>query len=450
MKHRIVSILIAGYLLSCIILGGSSQSPWTNLALQLGGIALIALAAVAGKPENEGSTARAVNILLACTLLLVLIQIVPLPVGIWGALPGKEQFAQGLATLRYPASAMPISDAPNATVLTLFAAIPAIAIFVATERLSPSPRAIAFAIVVGMVASVFVGALQVAGGPKSAAYFYEIHNPGAIGFFANQNHMAALLLVGIPMAAALVISAESKRRISAVARYGLGLGVLLLVILGIALNASRAAIGLALPILLASAALSPALIRWRAPALILSAIVLLVGVGIIMTNPIKSNDLDPDTSGTVESRSEIWTTTGKAFVDNFPLGTGLGTFESVYHRYEDPQQVTLAYVNHAHNDYLEIALELGVGGILLIAGFLIWWALVTARMWMSTYGSPFGRAATIATGAILAHSIVDFPLRTAAISAVFAVCAAMMTQRSLMEAPSKSGEMRQSRHVSIG
>lgn len=448
MKHRITSILVALYLLACLVAGGSTQIPWTNLGLQLVGIALIAWAAVSGSRDRESRSL--IDILLPCALVLVLLQLIPLPADMWTKLPGREVIATGFASLGYPLRAMPISLVPHVSVLTVFAAIPAIAVFVATERLAPSPRAIAAAIVVGMIGSVFVGALQVAGGPKSGAYFYEIHNPGAIGFFANQNHMAALLLLGIPMAAALTVSAESKRKISSVTRYGLGLSVLFLILLGIALNASRAALALSVPVLLASASLFPALVRWRAPALILSALVLVAAVGIVMTNPITAAELSSDATGSGISRGEIWATTAKAAADTFPFGTGLGSFETIYHLYEDPALVTRSYVNHAHNDYLELALELGAGGIALLFAFLTWWGIVAVRTWTSTYSSPFARAATIATAAILAHSVVDFPLRTAAISAAFAACLAMMTRRNLTETVSASGGRRQSRHVTIG
>ena len=448
MRQRIPSLLVAGYVLLCIVFGGSAQSAWTNLGLQLGGIALIAWAAVA--PSGDRQASWPVNLLLSCALLLVLLQLVPLPAGLWTKLPGKEAIASGLVSLGYPLPPMPISAVPYDSVLTLFMAVPAIAVFIATERLSASPRAIALAVIVGMVASIFVGALQVAGGPKSTAYFYEIHNPGAIGFFANQNHMAALLLVGIPMAAALMVSAESKRKISALARYGLGITVLALIILGMALNESRAALGLCLPVLLASATLFPALVRWRGPAVLLSIAVLLLGVAIIMNNPITSADAGPDSPGTGVGRSEIWSTTAKAAAETFPFGTGLGSFQSVYHLHENPGAVTRSYVNHAHNDYLELALELGAGGILLIIGFLGWWAVTAVRVWRSTHSTPFGRAATIATGAILAHSFVDFPLRTAAISTIFAACIAMMTQRNVVQVLSKSGDRHQSRHITIG
>lgn len=450
MRQRIPSIIVALYLLGCIVFGGSAQSPWTNLGLQIAGIGLIAWAAVGGGAVEEGKRAWAVNLLLACALLVVLLQLIPLPASVWTKLPGRGGIVEGLAVLGYPLRPFPISETPHESVLTLFAAIPAIAAFAVTERIAPSPRPLAAAIVAGMVAAIFLGALQVAGGPSSWGYFYEIHNPGAVGFFANANHMATLLLVGIPMAAALVVSAKSGRRTSAVARYGLGLAVFLLVIIGIVLNGSRAAIGLSIPVIVASAALFPATVRWRGPILAASVVALLAGVAIIMSNPIAAAELSPDQSAAVGSRGEIWSTTSKAIHDSFPFGTGLGSFQNVYHQYENPEQVTRSYVNHAHNDYLETALELGAGGMLLILAFLVWWAVVATRIWVSTYSSPFARAATIATAAILAHSFVDFPLRTGAISAIFGACIGLMALHLAPVAAAQSGELRPTRHVKLG
>jgi len=451
-KRRIPSILVALYLLGCIVFGGSAQNPWTNLGLQIAGIGLLACAAIMGT-GHEGKRALAVNALLVCALLLVFIQLIPLPTALWSSLPGRDRIVEGLSVLGYPARPFPISEMPHESVLTLFAAIPAVAAFIATERLSPSPRLLAAAIVTGMIAAIFLGALQVAGGPGSWGYFYEIHNPGAIGFFANANHMATLLLVGIPMAAALVVSAKSKRGTSTVTRYGLGLAVFALVIVGVVLNGSRAAIGLSVPVIVASLALFPAAMRWRGPALAVSVVALFAGVAIIMSNPIAASEFDAGSAGDaapVGSRGEIWSTAAKAIGDTFPIGTGLGTFENVYHQYENPERVTRSYVNHAHNDYLEIALELGAGGLLLTLIFLAWWAVVAARIWMSTYSSPFSRAATIATGAILAHSFVDFPLRTGAISAIFGACVGLMALHLAPVPVEQSGELRPTRHVKLG
>lgn len=449
MTQRIISLLVAGYILLCVVLGGSAQIAWTNLGLQIAGIALIAFAAIVGSRTEHAGLAVAVNVLLLCALLVVLVQFVPLPPDIWTSLPGRSEIARSLGLLGYPLKAAPISEMPFESVLTMFAAIPAIAAFGVTERLAPSGRAIAVAVVAGMIAAIFVGAIQVAGGPESWAYFYEIHSTGAIGFFANGNHMGTLLVVGIPMAAALVVSAKPNRQLSAIARYGLGAAFFLVVLVGIALNGSRAAVGLSIPVLVASVALFPRALRWRGVALGASAVVLAIGVAVITTTPLTSRELVPSTAAGAD-RAEIWANTSKAVSANFPFGSGLGTFERVYHRYEDPGEVTGSYVNHAHNDYLEIALELGLGGILLIGAFLGWWVIAAGRIWMSAHGTPFGRAATISTAAILAHSLVDFPLRTAAISVIFAVCTALMANDLRPPAMAKRGELRPTQHVKLG
>jgi O-antigen ligase len=391
-----------------------------------------------------------IKALVISALLIVLAQLIPLPPAIWTKLPGREQIVEGLAVLGYPQEPFPISEMPYQTVQTLFAAIPAVAAFVATERLTPSPRGLALAIAVGMIAAIFLGALQVAGGPSSWAYFYKIHNGGAIGFFANGNHMATLLLVGIPMSAALVVSAKSKRHMSGAVRYGIGLAVFILVVVGIVLNGSRAAVGLSLPVIVASASILPVAVRWRGAALAVSILSLMAGLVIIMSSPIASAELTSSGTASAGARGQVWRTTVDAIGESFPVGTGLGTFQNVYHRYESADRVTRSYINHAHNDYLEIVLELGAAGALLVLAFLLWWAIVATRIWVSPYSSPFARAASIGSAAILAHSVVDFPLRTGAISAIFAACIGLMAQHLRPVPVEQSSEVRPTRHVKLG
>lgn len=445
MKRWASSVFIASYLACCIALGGSAQNPWTNLALQLGGIALIGWAAIVGNPGQK-KRISAINLLIICALLLVMVQLVPLPVNIWTRLPAREEIVRGLSTLGYPLRPLPIAEMPHEAVLALFSMIPAIASFIAVERLSPSPLYIAAAIVGGMIAAIFVGALQVASGPNSWAYFYEIHNSGAIGFFANSNHMGTLFLVAIPMAAALIVSGQSKRRKSRAARYAIGFSIAVLIAVGIVLNGSRAALGLSVPVIIASAAIFHATARWRGLLLGASLISLIAGIGIIVGNPIASPEFSTSNSASVGIRGEVWRTTLRAISDNFPVGTGLASFANVYHHYENPDQVGAFYVNHAHNEYLELALELGLGGVLLILFFLAWWTKITVRVWASAYSSAFGRAATIATAAVIVHSAVDFPVRTAAISSIFAACIALMAQSAGPSTDSFSSK----RHLVLG
>ena len=84
-------------------------------------------------------------------------------------------------------------------------------------------------------------------------------------------------------------------------------------------------------------------------------------------------------------------------------------------------------MNHAHSDWLELLLETGVVGIALAALFLAWWGLRVRAVWQAEERDPFAQAATIASAAMMLHSVVDYPLRTAALSAVFAACLALLS-----------------------
>jgi O-antigen ligase len=129
-------------------------------------------------------------------------------------------------------------------------------------------------------------------------------------------------------------------------------------------------------------------------------------------------------------------------------GSGLGSFAKLYPLTEDPDEVDRFYVNHAHNDYLELAVETGLPGILLILAFLAWWAAAVWRMLGSPASDQFALAGAIASAAILLHSLVDYPLRTAAISVVFAMCLALILQ-SKRSAKSDS-DLRPVRHLVVG
>jgi O-antigen ligase len=150
----------------------------------------------------------------------------------------------------------------------------------------------------------------------------------------------------------------------------------------------------------------------------------------------------------VEERRTMWAETSRAIVDFLPLGSGISTFPEIYQRYEDPLAVTRTVTNHAHNDYLEIALDAGIPAILLLIAFLLWWGKASVTIWRAELADRYARAATIATAALLLHSIVDYPLRTAALSAVFAACLATMAQpRKRQDDP--QADLWQTRHATI-
>src|SRR5262249_48151909 len=70
-----------------------------------------------------------------------------------------------------------------------------------------------------------------------------------------------------------------------------------------------------------------------------------------------------------DDRPTIARTTLDAAIAFMPLGSGFGTFVPAYALFERPEHVQDTYVNHAHNDALEVWLEGGIVGLASIALF---------------------------------------------------------------------------------
>ena len=455
MKGERLSLLVApAYLMLCIVLGGSSsQGILANMVLQLLGVALLVWASASRRADVPTTASRQLALLAAGAALVILIHLVPLPASVWKSLPGREPVAAGFATLGYPLPSLPASLAPYNTMASVRAVIPALVMLVLTIRLRQRESWIAAALLIAVFAAVLLGALQLAGGGpiQDTWYLYRISSPGAVGFFANTNHMGSLLLVSIPFAMALFAGLLARKRVRSVSQGVLLIGVaaLLVAVFGLALNRSLAALIIAAPVLLFSTMLLPIGSNLTRIALFASVFLVIVCLMVLTTTAI-SGTITDETFTLPEQRSGMWAVTVDLLRQSFPVGTGLGSFQSVYHLGEDPAQVTAIYVNHAHNDYLEFVLELGLAGALLIIAFLAWWLVQVARIWRSPMSSLYVRAATIASGALLAHSIVDYPLRTAALSAVFALCLGLMAQPRQQQVRSDASHARPVRHVTIG
>jgi len=425
------------YLLLCLFLGGSGQGVWANMVLQLTGLALIAWAALTRAEYESTSEQRQLLGCVLLALLLVALQLVPLPPAIWASLGGRGAIADGYRTLGLSLPWLPLSVAPYSTLASLLALIPPLAMLVATMRLGARRLWLVIALVIGLLAGIILGALQVSSPDATSSpwYLYDDTNLGAAtGFFANANHMATLLVATLPFLAAVLASTRAEGRTN-VQRYSAAValvgGVVLVIVVGIALNGSLAGAGLAVPVFLASLSIvfrrGRRALRWLLPV---SALLLLVAVGLLATTPPgSSGSFRLGAATSVQSREQIASTSLNATKAFMPLGSGVGSFQSVYALHEDRDHLDpTTYVNHAHNDYLELALETGLPGMLLLLFFLIWWGRAAWRAWRVADGSPYAQAASIASAAILVHSLVDFPLRTAAIGAVFAMCLAVLVR----------------------
>lgn len=441
------TLVAPAYLFACLLLGGSAQGIWANMALQLAGIAIIAWAAVDKSPHALPSPARQLLLLAVLFLAIVAIQLVPLPSGVWTGLGPRQHVAEGFAALGLPVPSEPLSLTPAATLDCLLKTIPCLALFCALVRLKAyRPQWLAVALVLGTLAGIALGAIQV--GSSGGWYLYEDTSYGrAVGFFANADHMGTLLLITIPFLAAVIAVGKSANMQRYSALIAVVAGIAIVILIGLALNGSLVAYGLVLPVIAASALIViPQRSRLRWWIFGFAVLLLIVSTAALETAPIGAGRIGEHASTALQSRKELLSTTSRAARDFLPVGSGLGSFQSVYPLYEHPEDVTTDYVVHAHNDYAEVALELGIPGIILMALFLAWWAAAVWRAWRSPEAHPFARAASIASAAVLVHSLVDFPLRTAAISACFGMCLALLAD-STAAPPKEEKQLRRSRHV---
>src|SRR4029079_4158634 len=83
MASRLREGVAPTYLLACLILGGSGQGIWANMALQLLGLALIGWAALVTAPTPAPREERQMFWLVLLALTVVLAQLIPLPPDIW-------------------------------------------------------------------------------------------------------------------------------------------------------------------------------------------------------------------------------------------------------------------------------------------------------------------------------------------------------------------------------
>jgi len=104
------------------------------------------------------------------------------------------------------------------------------------------------------------------------------------------------------------------------------------------------------------------------------------------------------------------------------LGWGLGTFPIVYPQFRT--FYTNFFVNEAHDDYLQLLVEMGVLGF----ATMIWFVVVLYRTafkkignWASEVSGAVTMACILGTVGILVHSTVDFNLQIPANAALFYV-----------------------------
>lgn len=426
-----VAIAAAVLLALSFVFGGASREHALRLALvELAALPLLVMSADRLLRSGEWKSHRFALGLLGAFIAIPLIQLIPLPPAIWTSLPGRSEMVLALELAGIQPTWAPLTVTPDLTWQSVLAILPPAAMFLAVlgSSQAQTARMMAFYLVAAVV-SVTLGAIQLASG-DTRFYLWATTAAGSVtGFFANRNHLATLLLACLPFAAvfgAAVLRRRSEQRLP------LWFGALFmgLVVVGLAAIRSRAGVILFGPIAVASL-----LAAWIAagrgrpgPGLIAltGGVAAAIGaVAILALPPILARF---DVQSAPEGRFEGWPIVASAADSWLPVGSGIGSFDAVYRSVEPLDQLDPTFFNHAHNEYLETWLEAGWFGAALIIAFLIWYG---RRLWTAWRAGPsrerdLQRAASIALLAMLVHSGVDYPLRTAALAVLFALCAAIL------------------------
>ncbi len=230
------------------------------------------------------------------------------------------------------------------------------------------------------------------------------------GFFANYNHLASLFYVSIPF----IVLAFRNRRFSVLSVPIVGVLLLFLLAIG-----SLAGVLLGVVSLIISY-----VFLGNSRALKIATIAILVATALAFS-PSIINELSLEGRYAL-SRSLFAQNTLEAIWQYLPGGSGFGTFELVYPKFAVDTGLFAVYVNHAHNDYLELLLEGGIPAGILLVLYMIALTSVLIRGNLSGLQT----VAFIGISFLLIHSAVDYPLRTLAMGTVFAFFNALALAKS--------------------
>jgi O-antigen ligase len=413
-----------------LILGGATQKGCiSDTAIQLASLPLLAF--VISDFRQLMKSDRRVVAVLGLILALPIFQLIPLPPTVWMALPGRAAVTETYASAGLGLPWLGLSVSPWATIRVAFSLLPSVTIFlgVLACRQDERQRLTLLILLIG-VASVFLSIVQILQGPTSPLRFYAYTSMTGIGFFANRNHTAVFINSLIPLGA--ILFEHSSRRRSGY-EVPILLGFFLVVLLGLTMTGSRSALILGL---IASVLTSALIMRNRVSELIRRKVWIYIAVGFLLMasllaisfgllNLLSRFEGDKIAS---DARWLVARISLEAAIAFFPFGSGLGTFERVFPLFQRTNTIIPATVNHAHNDLLEIVLEAGLAGTLIIAGWIALVALCAIRNMRekTSIVRKERMAGLIVLVLLFIHSFWDYPLRTSALAALFAFCCSIL------------------------
>jgi O-antigen ligase len=437
-----------------LALGGSARADVPQLTILRPASALLLGFGLMTLRREHLRSHRPIWLLAAGIVVLPALQLIPLPPGLWQQLPGRGLIVEIDQAAGLGPMWRPLSLTPLATLNALFACLVPLAALVLGIQLGDRNRArlLPAVLVLGGVTAL-IAIVQIVGGQPERLHLYPITNrESPVGLFANRNHQAVMLALLLPMLAVFGFRERFGLRL-------LALGGAVLLIPLILATGSRAGLLTALAGLIAVPMITggsgPSAVRrtgdrwsldhWRPNAGLLMAGGGAVGIGLmIWFGRDEAWSRMPGAVAGLDQRWYILPTLGRMLADYFPVGTGMGSFERVFQIHEPEAQLGPTYLNHAHNDWMEVVLDGGVLATALLVCALVAFSIALIGAWRGHHGSiEQCQLARLGVAVIALQgfaSLFDYPLRTPIHAVVFAIAVLWASPRRRGKIGLKSSE----------
>ena len=417
--------LVALLVIALVLGGGGIRHGLTNLIVQL--TALGVLLFQPGLVRRFAAEAPMwLKILVAVTILVPLLQLVPLPASVWRGLPGREMAAEARDLIDEGSGWFPITLDRARTVVALFALVGPLAILLSSHSRDADWRRSALVLLVGLAFLQFaLGVIQFAAG-GDALTLYETNQTGRFyGFFVGHISSGLFMVIGLTCLVGLFASRQRSNLDLLV--YPAGAALL---IIGVILSGSRSAVALlSIPglwmVWLAWQELRhfSSRTRWFALGAVLVTALL---AGLLMATNQRLGETWERFQSFEDSRPDIWADTQIGIERYWPVGSGFGTFDEVFQVEESLETLPAKKAARAHNEYLEIALEAGIFGIALVAAWVAA-LLYSAFRGLRMVHASVTLAAALCLLCIALQALIYFPMRNMTVLCVAGLLVALLT-----------------------
>lgn len=405
--------------LAVLLLTGSATREGADLRTYVAFLACIILIPVLLNPRvwDRLRQSRVIGAGLIAIIIIAILQLLPL-----GFIPDTlaTENIRAEAEFLDRAESRRLTLDPVATRTMLGLCILLLAIWMAAALMDKRGGKLLHWIVIGLALfSLFLGLAQRAG-QFGGHLLWDNFNAGVlVGPFANSNHMATLLAIGIGYSMMGFVRSRYKlsglRGQSRAAGY---LGLTVLLFFGLILSDSSAGIAIAVTLVILSLLIG---FRWKSNLLARSTSIGLFGIGLgipLIFILLSFTGSLPEPQGALGTanyldRHEIWAIAGNMAREHWLFGVGFGAFDNVFPLYEDHMMLARRFANEAHSDILQIVME---GGLILFAVYAIVLfrsaRVVEEQLRRRDLRLSYRAPALLGCLAVFAHSLVDYPAQT--------------------------------------